>query len=40
MLWTRRAKVLGSQIGTYHMDISVDMVVTALVTLFTTITGK
>jgi hypothetical protein len=35
-----RAKRLAAQIGAYHMDVKIDTVVSAMTTLFTTITGE
>ena len=36
----QRAKTLASEVGTYHMDVDIDTVVTAVTTLFATITGR
>ncbi|KAJ1974058.1 glutamine-dependent NAD(+) synthetase [Dimargaris cristalligena] len=36
----QRAKDLAAQIGSYHVDLNMDSMVSAVVTLFTTITGK
>lgn len=35
-----RAKVLADEIGSWHLDVSIDGVVSALLTLFQTLTGK
>ncbi|GAB5360407.1 hypothetical protein AAMO2058_000625300 [Amorphochlora amoebiformis] len=35
-----RAKKLAGEIGAYHLDISIDTLVSSMVSLFTTITGK
>ncbi|KAK4488765.1 hypothetical protein RD792_004550 [Penstemon davidsonii] len=35
-----RAKVLAEEIGSWHLDVSIDVVVSALLTLFQTLTGK
>lgn len=36
----QRAKTLSKEIGTYHMDVNIDTVVTAITSLFATITGR
>lgn len=36
----QRAKMMASEIGSYHLDVNIDTVVAALTALFTTITGK
>jgi NAD+ synthase (glutamine-hydrolysing) len=36
----RRAKELAASIGSYHIDLNMDTVVTAVHTLFATITGR
>ncbi|KAK1382347.1 Glutamine-dependent NAD(+) synthetase [Heracleum sosnowskyi] len=35
-----RAKVLADEIGSWHLDVSIDGVISALLTLFQTLTGK
>lgn len=35
-----RAKVLADEIGSWHLDVSIDVVVSALLSLFQTLTGK
>mmetsp|Transcript_2496 Transcript_2496/g.3794 ORF Transcript_2496/g.3794 Transcript_2496/m.3794 type:complete len:245 (+) Transcript_2496:112-846(+) len=35
-----RAKKLANEIGAYHLDISIDSIVSSMVELFTTITGR
>lgn len=35
-----RAKVLATEIGSWHLDVSIDGVVSALLSLFQTLTGK
>jgi NAD+ synthase (glutamine-hydrolysing) len=35
----KRAKALAEAIGSYHIDLNMDTVVTAVTTLFTTVTG-
>jgi NAD+ synthase (glutamine-hydrolysing) len=35
-----RAKVLADEIGSWHLDVSIDGVVSALLSLFQTLTGK
>jgi NAD+ synthase (glutamine-hydrolysing) len=35
-----RAKVLADEIGPWHLDVSIDGVVSALLSLFQTLTGK
>lgn len=35
-----RAKVLADEIGSWHLDISIDGVVSSLLSLFQTLTGK
>ncbi|KAL3835685.1 hypothetical protein ACJIZ3_010421 [Penstemon smallii] len=35
-----RAKVLAEEIGSWHLDVSIDVVVSALLSLFQTLTGK
>lgn len=34
-----RAKALAAEIGAYHLDVCIDTLVAALVTLFTSVTG-
>ena len=36
----QRAKTLAAEVGTYHMDVDIDTVVSAVTTLFATITGR
>lgn len=35
-----RAKILAAEIGSYHVDMNIDTAVSAITTLFTTVTGK
>jgi len=35
-----RAKVLADEIGSWHLDVSIDVVVSAFLSLFQTLTGK
>lgn len=35
-----RAKVLAEEIGSWHLDVSIDGVISALLSLFQTLTGK
>lgn len=35
-----RAKVLSDQIGSYHIDMKIDTVISALISLFQTLTGR
>ncbi|CAL5381712.1 unnamed protein product [Camellia sinensis] len=35
-----RAKVLADEIGSWHLDVNIDGVVSALLSLFQTLTGK
>lgn len=35
-----RAKVLAHEIGSWHLDVSIDGIVSALLSLFQTLTGK
>lgn len=35
-----RAKLLADEIGSWHLDVSIDGVVSALLSLFQTLTGK
>lgn len=35
-----RAKVLADEIGSWHLDVSIDGVISALLSLFQTLTGK
>lgn len=35
-----RAKILADEIGSWHLDVCIDGVISALLTLFQTLTGK
>lgn len=35
-----RAKVLANEIGSWHLDVPIDSVISALLSLFQTLTGK
>ena len=35
-----RAKVLADEVGSWHLDVSIDGIVSALLSLFQTLTGK
>ncbi|KAM7278118.1 hypothetical protein ACFE04_005252 [Oxalis oulophora] len=36
----KRAKILADEVGSWHIDVSIDTVVSALISLFQTLTGK
>lgn len=40
LLAAPRSALLASQVGSYHLDVSIDSIVASLLTLFTTVTGK